>query len=304
MIYKISHRTRYTYTHPVSISHLMVHLAPRPCAWQRSHGNRLRVFPLPAVSKAATDYFGNPTTFLTIQERHTELTIHAESTIQVLPRKRPDPAATPPWETVYDRLARDLSSEGLETFQYVFNSHFTEAPGRLVEYARRSFGPGRPVAEAALDLTRRIYRDFKYDPAATTISTPLEEVFALRRGVCQDFAHLQIACLRSLGLPARYVSGYLHTRPPKDGKRLVGADASHAWLAVWCPGHGWIDLDPTNDLVPGMEHVTLAWGRDYGDVSPINGVIVGGGDHRIAVGVDVTAVEDELAAPNPIAAQA
>ncbi len=301
MIYRISHRSSYLYTLPVSVSHHVLHLAPRDCGWQVNRSHAVTVHPAPAVSRSGMDYFGNPTTFLTVQERHTNLVFHAESTIEVLPRERPDPAATVPWEGVYPMLSADSSDEGLETFQFAFPSPFTAAPAGLAEYALESFTPGRPILEAALDLTRRIHRDFRYDPEATTVSTPLAEVLAARHGVCQDFAHLEIAALRELGLPARYVSGYLRTRPPAGRDRLVGADASHAWLALWCPGHGWIDLDPTNNLVPGIEHITIAWGRDYGDVSPVRGVIVGGGDHEVEVAVDVRPIEAKAA---PAAAHA
>jgi transglutaminase-like putative cysteine protease len=146
------------------------------------------------------------------------------------------------------------------------------------------------VLAAARDLTHRIFTDFAYEPGATNLATSVSDAFAMRRGVCQDFAHLGLSCLRAFGIPARYVSGYLMTRPPPGGERLIGADASHAWLAVWIPGHGWVDLDPTNDMIPGQEHITVAWGRDYGDVSPVSGVMFGGGAHEVAVSVDVALV--------------
>jgi transglutaminase-like putative cysteine protease len=160
----------------------------------------------------------------------------------------------------------------------------------LRRYAAASFPAGRPTLEALLDLTQRIYRDFTYDPRATTVSTPLNQVWRTRRGVCQDFAHFQIGCLRALGLPARYVSGYLVTKPPPGKPRLVGADASHAWVALYCPGVGWIDADPTNNVLPAEHHITVAYGRDFSDVSPVKGVILGGGHHTLSVAVDVTPV--------------
>jgi transglutaminase-like putative cysteine protease len=166
-------------------------------------------------------------------------------------------------------------------------------PTAAAEYAERSFAPGRPIVDAALDLTRRIYTDFSYDRRATNVSTPVDEVLALRRGVCQDFAHLQIACLRALGLPARYVSGYLVTRPPPGRPRLVGADASHAWVGVYCGDAGWLPLDPTNNAIPNEQHITLAWGRDFGDVTPMRGVITGGGRHQVKVSVDVTPADSD-----------
>jgi transglutaminase-like putative cysteine protease len=199
---------------------------------------------------------------------------------------------TPPWEAVFGQLERAGTREALDTLQYAFDSPYTLASADLAGYAGRSFTPGRNVLEAAQELTRRIHQDFRYDSSATTVSTPVDEVVRLGRGVCQDFAHLELACLRSLGVPGRYVSGYLLTRPPPGQQKLVGADASHAWVSVWCGEAGWVDFDPTNDTIVGDEHVTLAWGRDYGDVSPINGVIFGGGAHRIEVNVDVTPVPD------------
>jgi transglutaminase-like putative cysteine protease len=192
---------------------------------------------------------------------------------------------------VREALCVDRSAEGLEACQFAFDSSSIKVNAELASYAVPSFAPGRPLLEAALDLTGRIHRDFRYDPSATSLATPLEEVLALRRGVCQDFAHLQIGCLRSLGLSARYVSGYLHTVPPAGSARLVGADASHAWVSLYCPGLGWIDLDPTNDMIPQEMHIVLAWGRDYDDVSPIKGVNLGGGRQSVRVAVSVTPEE-------------
>jgi transglutaminase-like putative cysteine protease len=184
-------------------------------------------------------------------------------------------------------LPGDLTPESLNAYQFVFESPRVRPKAEFARYACESFLPGRPLAEALLDLTGRIYRDFRFDSKATNVRTTPEEVLRLKRGVCQDFAHLQVACLRSLGLPARYVSGYLRTYPPPGRARLVGADASHAWAAVYCPGIGWLDVDPTNNMAPSQSHVTLSWGRDYGDVSPVRGVILGGRDHKVEVGVDM-----------------
>ena len=291
MIYEVSHRTIYSYAHPVSISHHILHLLPRQCPHQVTGDTALEVTPAPSIRHEDLDYFGNPVTFLTIQQDHTELSLRALSFVDVRPRALPEPAATPPWDGVLAVLDEDRASETLDAVQYRFASPYTPIDADLLAYARASFRPGRPVLEAARDLTHRIHRDFAYDPTATTVATPVPEVFRLRRGVCQDFAHLQLACLRGLGLAARYVSGYLLTRPPDGKEKLVGADASHAWLAIWVPGQGWVDLDPTNDLIPGDEHVTLAWGRDYGDVSPVQGIMFGGGAHSVTVSVDVTRLE-------------
>lgn len=287
IVYEVSHRTFYRYSIPVSLSHHVLHLTPRPCANQICHRATLRITPTPTAQASGRDYFGNPVAFITLQHQHKELTLHAKSVIEVVPRMLPDPAATPVWEWLFDDLARDTSEEGLDAIQYAFESPQTRASDEIRAYAKVSFPPGRPLLEGALDLTQRINQDFAFDTTATTVSTPVEDVLRSRRGVCQDFAHLQIACLRSLRLPARYVSGYILTHPPEGGEKLIGADASHAWLSVWCPGYGWIDLDPTNDVMVSLEHITLAWGREYSDISPVSGAIFGGGAHSVQVGVDV-----------------
>jgi len=298
VIYSVSHRTDYEYTQPVSISHHVLHLIPRDVPNQTRHRFDVGVVPRPAIRSSDVDYFGNPVTFLTIQEAHDTLTIHARGVIAVSARPKPDPAVhRAPWDSVYDRLSRDTTPAGLEKLQFVFDSPYTYAGPEVTEYARRSFPPGRPIAEAAIELMGRINSDFRFDDTATDVSTPVDIVFANRHGVCQDFAHLQLACLRGLGLPARYVSGYLMTKPPADGEKLMGVDASHAWVSVWVPDYGWLDLDPTNDMIPALDHVTVAWGRDYGDVSPVSGVILGGGAHTVKVAVDVVPVESLEEAP-------
>lgn len=286
MIYAVSHRTVYRYSRSVSVSHHLLHLTPRLTPYQDCRETAIELTPAPTVRASNVDYFGNPTTFVTVQHSHREFVLHASSTVEVRVRDAPDPRGGVAWEEV----ARDRSPEALEAAEFTFPSRYVPPSPELGAYAAASFPAGRDAREAAIDLTRRIYRDFRYDPRATTLATSVAEAFAMRRGVCQDFAHIQIACLRALGLPARYVSGYLLTRPPAGKERLVGADASHAWVSTWLPGHGWLDLDPTNDKVVGPEHVTLAWGRDYGDVSPVNGVMFGGGAHEVSVGVDVVPV--------------
>ncbi len=290
MRYEVSHVTEYVYSQPVSISHHLLHLTPRPCRHQETHRSTLVIEPAPAVSEESVDYFGNPTTFMIVQKPHEALTVHAKSLIDVGVPPSPEPSTTMPWDRIAQQVRADTSKPMLDIAQFLFCSPFTSAGHDVGAYASSSFLPGRPVLEAVLELTSRISQDFTYDGSATDVSTPVDEVMRLKRGVCQDFAHLQIACLRKLRLPARYVSGYLLTHPPEGQERLVGADASHAWLSIWCPGHGWVDLDPTNDLIPGDEHITLAWGRDYGDVSPVNGVMVGGGEHEVNVSVDVQVV--------------
>jgi transglutaminase-like putative cysteine protease len=251
----------------------------------------LLVRPGPAVSSERLDYFGNHVTFLVVQEPHRLLTITTRSRVEVRPNELPPPAETPAWDTVRTRLRHNRLPAELEAYQYVFDSPCVVSGAALRRYAATSFPPGRPLLTAVLDLTRRLHADFTYDPKATSISTPVDEVLHNRRGVCQDFAHVQIGCLRALGLAARYVSGYLVTQPPSGQPRLVGADASHAWVSVYCPGFGWIDTDPTNNVLPSDRHITVALGRDYSDVSPIKGVFLGGGRHTVKVAVDVVPVD-------------
>jgi transglutaminase-like putative cysteine protease len=243
----------------------------------------------------AEDYFGNPLTFLTIQTQHEQLAIESRALIDVVAPAPLEPSQTMPWDRIFRHLEQRRTRDDFAALQFAFDSPHTRASADLAGYALQSFPPGRPVLEAALDLTHRIYRDFRYDSDATSVSTPVDEVFRLRRGVCQDFVHVGLACLHALALPARYVSGYLLTRAPPGREKLVGSDASHAWFSVWCADAGWVDLDPTNDMTVGDEHVTLAWGRDYGDISPINGVTFGGGQHVIEVAVEVTPLDPALA---------
>jgi transglutaminase-like putative cysteine protease len=287
MIYHVTHTTTYQYSEAVALCQNIAHLTPRPGFRQMSRDFALDITPIPAVLTNRLDYFGNPEVFFSVQEPHRCLTIHASHIAEVMPVMPQDPLRTAPWENVRDMLSRQRDPEVLEAYEFAFDSHHIQASANLAEYAAQSFTRGRPVLDAALDLTHRIHADFRYDRRATTVSTSLQEVFANRRGVCQDFAHLQIGCLRSLGLAARYVSGYLSTNPPPGQKRLVGADASHAWVSLYCAEAGWIDVDPTNDMVPSDHHILLAWGRDYDDVSPVKGVILGGGTPKVVVSVDV-----------------
>lgn len=238
------------------------------------------------------DYYGNRVSFFSIDQAHRGLTVTAASQVTVSTTPETDAATTPPWEKVVERLRTDRSADTFDAYQFVSASPSVPPLSALRKYAETSFTTSRPILEAAIDLTSRIYHDFTYSPRSTTIHTPISEVFEKRRGVCQDFAHLQISCLRSLGLAARYVSGYLRTLPPPGKPRLVGADASHAWLSIYCGAAGWVDLDPTNNSRVRTDHITVAWGREYSDVCPIQGVIVGGGDHSMHVSVDV-APEDE-----------
>jgi transglutaminase-like putative cysteine protease len=237
-----------------------------------------------------TDYFGNRVCFFSIQEIHQYLEITSECVVAVTHITRPVPSLSPRWEKVAALFRDPVSPEVVEPYQFCFDSPLLANSPELADYARESFPKDTPLLAGMLDLNRRIFHDFKYDPVATTVTTPLEVVVEKRRGVCQDFAHLAIACLRSLGLPARYVSGYLRTRPLEGKERPVGADASHAWFAVYCPDFGWVDFDPTNNLLPDEDHITVAYGRDYSDVSPLCGIITGGGKHEVSVAVEVAPI--------------
>jgi transglutaminase-like putative cysteine protease len=293
MIYRINHTTTYDYSDPVSLCHNLARLTPRDGGRQACLESELHITPEPAVTSRWMDYFGNAATFFTIQQSHQELIVKANHVAHVEAFVPPSAEESLPWEEARDRLRTDRTPEGIDAYQFVFDSPYVRGSPELAKYASESFPPGRRLLEGALDLTRRIFTDFKYDPRATTVSTPLAEVLKERKGVCQDFAHLGIGCLRSLGLSARYVSGYLSTLPPPGKERVVGADASHAWLSLYSPGQGWIDLDPTNNQVPSDRHIVIAWGRDFNDVSPIKGVILGGGQHTVDVAVDVVPQSEE-----------
>jgi transglutaminase-like putative cysteine protease len=289
MRYRVTHTTSYSYEDAVSVSHNEARITPRRTPGQIPQRTQLLVEPPPTTLVTETDYFGNTLHFFSLEEHHQTLSVTAVSDVEVDGTPVPAFGLTPSWDTVSTAVRRDRSRGGIEALGYTFDSPFVRTDAQMRDYASRSFGPGRPVLEAAFDLTRRIHEDFKYEPGATSIATPLTELMRVRRGVCQDFAHLEIAMLRSLGMPARYVSGYVRTRPAPGRQQLTGADASHAWVALYVPGFGYVDLDPTNGSIPHDEHVTLAWGRDFGDVSPVKGVILGGGQHILRVSVDVAA---------------
>jgi transglutaminase-like putative cysteine protease len=286
--YDVRHKTTFSYEEIVSVSHHVLHLAPRSHPQQTCLESQTIVVPKPAVESVGEDYFGNPVQHLTIQQPHKQLVVDAHARVEVRSAEQPLVLdASAPWETVRAQLAE---SAALAAFECAFASPYVVGNDAIREYALLSFTPARPILAAAMDLTTRIFSEFRYRGGVSDVSTPVSDVFAMRQGVCQDFSHLEIACLRSLGLAARYVSGYLLTRPPEGEEKLVGSDASHAWLSVFAGDSGWVDFDPTNNAIPGEEHITFAWGRDYGDVSPINGFMVGGGAHQVDVSVDVTAV--------------
>ena len=287
MNYHVTHRTVYEYEAPVSVSHHVARLEPRSTNRQSVENFILKIFPDPALRKFRTDYFGNQLCFFAIQESHSRLEIITRSRVTVFSKPVGRGQSLVAWETVAGMFNDPVSPEVVEPYQFVFNSPQVRAGFELADYARQSFLPGAPLLASVENLNQRIFSDFTYKPEVTTVATPLEEVWEKRHGVCQDFAHLGIACLRSLGLPARYVSGYLRTHPPAGRARLVGADASHAWFSVYCPGTGWVDFDPTNNVAAGEDHITIAYGRDFGDVSPVAGILTGGGRHAVRVSVDV-----------------
>jgi transglutaminase-like putative cysteine protease len=300
MRYRIRHETRYAYSAAVAHGLNVAHLLPRDTPNQRCLHTALAINPGPASLRGRADYFGNRVTHFAVSQPHRSLRVVASSEVALDPPGPEDPdAAVLTCAQAAERLAGATDPDGLAAREMALASPMVPLSSEARDYAAASFAPDRPLLEAVTELIGRIYADFTYDPTFTSIATPIAEVLAHRRGVCQDFAHLGLACLRAMGVAARYVSGYLETRPPPGKPKLEGADASHAWLAAYLPGHGWLDFDPTNDLRPQERHVTLAWGRDYGDVTPLRGVVTGGGQHRLSVAVDVMPLEEEEAPASP-----
>ncbi len=296
--YHVLHETRYDYGSPVSLSQQQLHLSPRILAWQQIEEQHIDIAPPPSWRRDGQDSFGNPVTWIAFHTPHDTLRISSAMTIAVTPHLPTCLETSLPWEVVCDRLAYDASAprpEDLDAARYLFESAHVRIKHELALYAADCFPPGTPVLVGARRLMAKIFDEFEFDPEATTVSTPVLEVLENKRGVCQDFAHLMIACLRALGLAARYVSGYLLTRPPPGKPRLIGADASHAWVSVYAPGNGhdWVDFDPTNNLLPNTEHITLSFGRDFSDISPLRGIILGGGGTEPEVAVTVFPLDEE-----------
>jgi transglutaminase-like putative cysteine protease len=287
VIYQVTHKTRYEYADGVPLSHNLLRMRPREHSGQTCRWHELRVVPSPTVQYDLLDYFGNSICWLSLEEPHSQLLVESKSEVDVRLELRPDPSQGSSWEHVRQMIAAPPGREFTAVRQFVFDSVYVKRSPILAAYALALFSLGRPLLECVLDLTKQIHRDFEYLPGSTKVDTPSLEVLATRRGVCQDFAHLGIACLRSLGLAARYVSGYIATTSPPGRQRLTGVDASHAWMSVFSPDFGWVDFDPTNGIMPLDSHITVAWGRDYDDVGPIRGVLVGGQWQRLEVNVDV-----------------
>jgi len=296
--YHVLHETVYDYGSPVSLSQQQLHLSPRILAWQQIEEQRIDIEPVPTWRRDGQDAFGNPVTWIAFHAPHDALRIRSAMTVAVTPHLPADIKDSPPWEEVRDHLAYDSSAprpEDLDAVRFLFESPHVRIKHELADYAADCFPPGRPILVGTEALMAKIFREFKFDPEATTVSTPVLEVLEKKRGVCQDFAHLMIACLRAIGLAARYVSGYLLTRPPPGKPRLIGADASHAWVSVYSPGStdNWVDFDPTNNLLPDTEHITVAFGRDFADISPLRGIILGGGGTEPEVAVTVVPLDEE-----------
>jgi transglutaminase-like putative cysteine protease len=291
--YRVRHETVYSYGGDVAHSHQLLHLTPRNALRQTCHLRTITLMPQPGLRSDDIDAFGNHVTRLEYDLPHDRLEVLAEAAVEVRAAPETDPENSDVWEAVGGSLAfsgRPMREDLLEACRYRMESGYIRIKQAFSDYAADCFLANRPLLAASVALMHKIHRDFKYAPGSTTIRTSAIEAFEARQGVCQDFAHIMIGCLRSRGLAARYVSGYLRTLPPRGADAAyVGADASHAWVSVFCPPFGWIDLDPTNDVHVSSDHIIIAWGRDFGDVSPLRGVIVGGGRHRLSVRVSVQA---------------
>jgi transglutaminase-like putative cysteine protease len=289
---KVEHETAYVYSARVDLAYHIAYLQPAQTSYQRMDAFALVVEPAPSHRSSGRDAYGNHREVFSLYGSHDRLRVHAESSVRIAPRfETLDPRSSPAWNEVREEFEYRAGSTFQPETEFTFASPFVPLLPQLHDYAIHSFPAGRALLAGALELMERIHEDFTYDAESTDVSTPLAAAFEQRRGVCQDYAHVAIGALRALGLPAAYVSGYLLSNPPPGEARLLGADASHAWVRIWCPVNGWVEFDPTNDCLVSSGHVTLAIGRDYGDVTPVRGVIRGGGRHALAVRVSVLPVE-------------
>jgi len=299
MRYRITHRTEYTSVEPVSVGYNEAWLTPRDTPTQKCLAHQIEISPGPSIIVTRTDYFENTTTQFAFNQGYDTLIVTSINDVDVSVAA-PTEIPAPNWESIRDNVQARLTEEDFDALEFAYDSPRCRASVEFAVYANSSFPAGAGIREGITDLMRRFQADFKYDSTATTVSTPVEQVFRIRRGVCQDFAHLLISILRSIGIPARYVSGYLRTLPPLGKPRLIGADASHAWVSVYCGPWGWVDIDPTNNQFTSTDHITIAWGRDYMDVAPLKGVYIGGSSPRLLVSVDVREVVPEQS-PVPVA---
>lgn len=288
MKYTIQHTTAYNYLEPVSLCHNIARLRPRNTRDQICRNTRIEITPAPDWINEYEDFFGNKVIYFSIEKEHWELTVNVTSEVErnVAAQMKLHVFRNATLEDVKKELA-ELKEDILDIKQYVFETPMTALDDEILQYASQSFKPERPVLEAVKELTARIYTDFEYKPGHTTIATPLSVVMQERKGVCQDFAHFGIACLRSMGLPARYVSGYIETVSPEGAEKMIGVDASHAWFSVYITDIGWTDFDPTNNCLVSDQHITIGWGRDYADIAPLEGIILSSGSHELSVSVDV-----------------
>lgn len=290
MNYRIVHSTRYTGNAPFSVGHNESWLTPRATSSQKLITTLLEILPKPSILSQRKDYFDNIVTQFSFNQGYDSLSVTAINHVEVLPEVR-DLSNADTWQSIRDQVRTCSSPEELQAYEFTFDSPRCRCRPEFAEYCALSFASDESIVDSLRRLLKRFFSDFKFDPTATTVTSPVEQVFKQRRGVCQDFSHLMISMLRSIGLPARYISGYLRTLPPPGKVKLIGADASHAWVSVYCGALGWVDIDPTNNTLAGLDHITVAWGRDYGDVTPLKGVYIGGGTSRLTVSVDVSEVE-------------
>lgn len=291
-IYHVIHETLYRYDAPVSLSQHLLHLTPRAFDYQQTLQHQIHIQPDTVEYEEHFDWFGNPARWIAVRQPHSMLRLIAASSVEVFPRPLVwRMGSGPAWENVASALAEFPSGAPLDAQEFALSSPQIPLLDEVRQWALASFTPYRPLLEATRDLMQRIHREFSFDPKASTVSTSVAETFCNRCGVCQDFSHLMIGALRALGLSARYMSGYILTHPAPGKPRLVGADASHAWVSVWCPDNGWIGFDPTNNLQPDLEHVLLGWGREFADVTPMRGVMLGGASHEVEVRVTVMPAE-------------